>query len=72
MIADGFPASAVVTQLHNVLLEEEWGLTDSKLGSIVMAMADTDRCLKQGGDEYLQLLILCSQVMAAWHPPIQY
>ncbi|XP_016347750.1 replication factor C subunit 4 [Sinocyclocheilus anshuiensis] len=61
MIDEGYAATNVLNQLHDVIIDEK--LSDKQKSIITQKMAEVDKCLADGADEYLQLLSLCSVIM---------
>ncbi|CAM4731290.1 unnamed protein product [Leuciscus chuanchicus] len=61
LIDQGFAANNVLNQLHEVIIEEK--LNDKQKSVIAEKMAEVDKCLADGADEYLQLLSLGSVIM---------
>ncbi|KAK7118982.1 hypothetical protein R3I94_020985 [Phoxinus phoxinus] len=61
LIDQGFAATNVLNQLHDVIIEEK--LSDKQKSVIAEKMAEVDKCLADGADEYLQLLSLGSVIM---------
>ncbi|KAF4107818.1 replication factor C subunit 4 [Onychostoma macrolepis] len=61
MIDQGYAATNVLNQLHDVIIDEK--LSDKQKSVIAEKMAEVDKCLADGADEYLQLLSLCSVIM---------
>jgi replication factor C subunit 2/4 len=61
IIASGFAAQQVLLQLQAVILQDP-SLKDLGKGGAFEAMANADKCLVDGADEYLQLLNVSSQV----------
>ncbi|KAK9966930.1 hypothetical protein ABG768_004006 [Culter alburnus] len=61
LIDQGYAANNVLNQLHDVIIEEK--LSDKQKSVIAEKMAEVDKCLSDGADEYLQLLSLCSVIM---------
>uniref|UniRef100_A0A9J8D8N8 Replication factor C subunit 4 n=2 Tax=Cyprinus carpio TaxID=7962 RepID=A0A9J8D8N8_CYPCA len=61
MIDQGYAATNVLNQLHDVIIDEK--LSDKQKSVITEKMAEVDKCLSDGADEYLQLLSLCSVIM---------
>lgn len=55
LIADGYPAQEILLQLQAVLLEDGQA-PDSAKGKILGALAEADKNLVDGSDEFLQLL----------------
>ncbi|KAL4426978.1 hypothetical protein ABPG77_009539 [Micractinium sp. CCAP 211/92] len=55
LIAEGYPAQEILLQLQAVLLAEE-GTPDSVKGKILGQLAEADKNLVDGSDEFLQLL----------------
>eukprot|EP00850_Spirogloea_muscicola_P019415 SM000190S04851 [mRNA] locus=s190:38964:41642:- [translate_table: standard] len=64
IVADGYPVAQIISQLHaKVVLAED--VTDEQKAQICECMAIADKCLIDGGDEYLQLLNVASTTMRA-------
>lgn len=61
MIDQGYAATILLNQLHDIIIEEK--LSDKQKSVIAEKMAEVDKCLADGADEYLQLLSLCSVIM---------
>lgn len=62
MVDEGYAATVILGQLHeNILQEQE--LNDKQKSAITEKMAEVDKCLVDGADEYLQMLSLCSTIM---------
>ncbi|XP_062869082.1 replication factor C subunit 4 [Trichomycterus rosablanca] len=61
MIDEGYAATLILNQLHDIIIEEK--LNDKQKSVITEKMAVVDKCLVDGADEYLQLLNLCSVIM---------
>eukprot|EP00887_Chlorella_sp_A99_P002641 scaffold6.g2641.t1 len=67
LIADGFPAQEILLQLQAALLADACA-TDAAKGRILNHLAEADKCLVGGADEFLQLLSAASfaqRVLAA-------
>lgn len=61
LIDDGYAATVILGQLHETVLEDD--LNDKQKSAIAEKMAEVDKCLVDGADEYLQMLSLCSVIM---------
>lgn len=61
LIDQGFAATNVLNQLHDVIIAEK--LNDKQKSVIAEKMAEVDKCLADGADEYLQILSLGSVIM---------
>ncbi|XP_065115383.1 replication factor C subunit 4 isoform X1 [Paramisgurnus dabryanus] len=61
LIDQGYAGTNILNQLHEVIIEEK--LNDKQKSVITEKMAEVDKCLTDGADEYLQLLSLCSVIM---------
>uniref|UniRef100_A0A8B9KYX7 Replication factor C subunit 4 n=1 Tax=Astyanax mexicanus TaxID=7994 RepID=A0A8B9KYX7_ASTMX len=61
MIDEGYAGTQILTQLHDLIIEES--LNDKQKSVITEKMAVVDKCLADGADEYLQLLGLFSVIM---------
>ncbi|XP_053315209.1 replication factor C subunit 4 [Spea bombifrons] len=62
MINNGHAANQLINQLHDSILERE-DFTDKQKAIIAEKLADVDKCLADGADEYLQMLGLFAVVM---------
>ncbi|RXM28262.1 Replication factor C subunit 4 [Acipenser ruthenus] len=62
MINEGFAATQIITQLHDTIIEKE-DLNDKQKSAITEKLAEVDKCLMDGADEYLQMIGLCSVIM---------
>ncbi|XP_073529189.1 replication factor C subunit 4 [Phyllobates terribilis] len=62
LINNGHAATQLVNQLHDIVLERE-DLTDKQKAVITEKLAEVDKCLADGADEYLQMLSLFAVVM---------
>lgn len=61
MVDEGYAASQILSQVHEVVLSED--LNDKQKSAVAEKMAVVDKCLADGADEYLQILSLCSVIM---------
>ncbi|KAJ8374290.1 hypothetical protein SKAU_G00048700 [Synaphobranchus kaupii] len=61
MIDEGYAATQIIGQLHDAIIEES--LNDRQKSAVVAKMAEVDKCLADGADEYLQMMSLCSVIM---------
>ncbi|KAH7567927.1 hypothetical protein JRO89_XS07G0191200 [Xanthoceras sorbifolium] len=64
IIAEGYPVSLSLSQLFDVVVEAE-DISDEQKARICKCLAEADKCLVDGADEYLQLLNVASHVMRA-------
>ncbi|GAQ78994.1 Replication factor C subunit RFC4 [Klebsormidium nitens] len=64
IIADGYAVSQILSQLHDEVVRAE-DVTDEQKARICERVAEADKCLIDGGDEYLQLLDVASNTMRA-------
>lgn len=55
LIADGYPAQELLLKLQAVVLEDA-AMSDSMRGRILLKLAEADKELVDGSDEWLQLL----------------
>ncbi|KAG2462941.1 RFC4 factor, partial [Polypterus senegalus] len=62
MVNEGFAATQIINQLHDNLVKRE-DLNDKQKSAIAEKLAEVDKCLSDGADEYLQLMALCSVIM---------
>lgn len=61
MVDEGYAATQILSQLHDVVIEHD--LSDKQKSAIAEKMAVVGKCLSDGADEYLQMLSLCSVIM---------
>ncbi|KAJ8277209.1 hypothetical protein GJAV_G00072610 [Gymnothorax javanicus] len=61
MIDEGYAATQILVQLHDTVVQETF--SDRQKSAIVEKMAEVDKCLTDGADEYLQMMSLCSVIM---------
>ncbi|KAK4490127.1 hypothetical protein RD792_000784 [Penstemon davidsonii] len=64
VIAEGYPASQMLSQLYDIIVEAD-DITDEQKAKICKKFAEADKCLVDGADEYLQLLDVASTTMRA-------
>ncbi|KAL3026356.1 hypothetical protein AAZX31_04G227000 [Glycine max] len=64
-IAEGYPASQMLTQLFESIVEDN-DLSDEQKARISKKLGEADKCLVDGADEYLQLLDVVSNTMKAF------
>uniref|UniRef100_A0A8B9TS62 Replication factor C subunit 4 n=1 Tax=Anas platyrhynchos TaxID=8839 RepID=A0A8B9TS62_ANAPL len=62
LINEGYAVSQLVNQLHDIVVESD-DFSDKQKSIIVEKLAEVDKCLADGADEYLQLMSLCALVM---------
>ncbi|NXS47389.1 RFC4 factor, partial [Balaeniceps rex] len=62
LINEGYAVAQLVNQLHDTVVESE-DYSDKQKSVIVEKLAEVDKCLADGADEYLQLMGLCALVM---------
>ncbi|XP_026434917.1 replication factor C subunit 2-like [Papaver somniferum] len=62
VIAEGYPVSQVISQLFDVVVEAD-DITDEQKAKICKKLGESDKCLVDGADEYLQLLDVASSAM---------
>ncbi|KAG8437290.1 hypothetical protein GDO86_008118 [Hymenochirus boettgeri] len=62
LINNGHAATQLINQLHDMIVERG-DLTDKQKGVITEKLAEIDKCLSDGADEYLQMLSLFAVVM---------
>ncbi|KAL4664691.1 hypothetical protein H8959_014265 [Pygathrix nigripes] len=61
LIDEGHAATQLISQLHDVVVENN--LSDKQKSIITEKLAEVDKCLADGADEHLQLISLCATVM---------
>lgn len=59
VIADGFPAQEILLKLQHVILEDN-SIPERTRGEILIRLAEADKTLMDGSDEYLQLLAVAA------------
>ncbi|NXW63396.1 RFC4 factor, partial [Eurystomus gularis] len=62
LINEGYAVAQLVNQLHEAVVESG-DHSDKQKSAIVEKLAEVDKCLADGADEYLQLMGLCALVM---------
>ena len=62
MIAEGWSATQVVTQLYDKVVIGDEAVGDAQKSRIVLCFSETDKRLVDGSDEHLTLLDLCLRV----------
>lgn len=62
IIADGYPVSQMLSQLLEVVIVAD-DISDEQKARICKRLAEADKCLIDGADEYLQLLDITSNTM---------
>lgn len=64
IIAEGYPVSQMLSQLFEVVVEAD-DISDEQKARICKSLAEADKCLVDGADEYLQLLDVASNAIRA-------
>ncbi|KAL3504243.1 hypothetical protein ACH5RR_034084 [Cinchona calisaya] len=64
VIAEGYPVSLMLTQLFDIVVEAD-DVSDEQKARICKKLAEADKCLVDGADEYLQLLDVASNTIRA-------
>ncbi|KAL8485670.1 hypothetical protein ACS0TY_027814 [Phlomoides rotata] len=64
VIAEGYPASQMLTQLFDIIVESD-DISDEQKARICKKIGEADKRLIDGADEYLQLLDVASNTMRA-------
>lgn len=62
LVADGWSASQLISQLYETLVISDEATSDWKKARIVMCFSETDKRLGDGSDEHLTILDLCLQI----------
>ncbi|WZZ58384.1 hypothetical protein YC2023_058491 [Brassica napus] len=65
IVAEGYPASQIINQLFDIVVEAGDDITDNQKAKICKCLAETDKRLVDGADEYLQLLDVASNTITA-------
>ena len=63
LLADGYPAAQLATQMLETILVEGGGISSKQKAFIATQLAETDKQLIDGADEYLQLTNLLAFTM---------
>ncbi|XP_069753404.1 replication factor C subunit 4 [Narcine bancroftii] len=58
---EGYAATQLINQLHEIIIDKD--LNDQQKSAIALKLADVDKCLADGADEYLQLIALSAIIM---------
>ncbi|KAL2652427.1 hypothetical protein R1flu_020555 [Riccia fluitans] len=64
IIAEGYPASQILNQLFDIVVSSP-DITDEQKARILERIAETDKALIDGADEFLQLLDVASNTLGA-------
>ncbi|KAK9699498.1 hypothetical protein RND81_08G177400 [Saponaria officinalis] len=64
IISEGYPVSQMISQLFDLIVVDN-SYTDEQKARVFKQMGEADKCLVDGGDEYLQLLDVASNTMRA-------
>nr|DAD24687.1 TPA_asm: hypothetical protein HUJ06_026151 [Nelumbo nucifera] len=64
VISEGYPVSQMLSQLFEVIVEAN-DISDEQKARICKRLAEADKCLVDGADEYLQLMDVASNTMRA-------
>uniref|UniRef100_A0A8C3K9C6 Replication factor C subunit 4 n=1 Tax=Calidris pygmaea TaxID=425635 RepID=A0A8C3K9C6_9CHAR len=62
LINEGYAVAQLVNQLHDAVVESG-DYSDKQKSAIAEKLAEVDKCLADGADEFLQLVSLCALVM---------
>ncbi|XP_038672087.1 replication factor C subunit 4 isoform X4 [Scyliorhinus canicula] len=62
MVNEGYAATQLINQLHDVIIDKE-DLNDQQKSAITLKLAEVDKCLADGADEYLQMIALSAVIM---------
>lgn len=62
LVADGWSASQLITQLYQTIVITDESTSDWKKARIVMCFSETDKRLGDGSDEHLTILDLCLHI----------
>uniref|UniRef100_A0A4W3HPD2 Replication factor C (activator 1) 4 n=1 Tax=Callorhinchus milii TaxID=7868 RepID=A0A4W3HPD2_CALMI len=62
MINEGHAATQLINQLHDIIIDKE-DLNDKQKSAITEKLAEVDKCLADGADEFLQVIGLCAVIM---------
>ncbi|XP_020633101.1 replication factor C subunit 4 isoform X2 [Pogona vitticeps] len=62
LINEGYAATQLISQLHDIIVNRE-DLSDKQKSIIAEKLAEVDKCLADGSDEFLQMISLCAVVM---------
>uniref|UniRef100_A0A0A9E9J4 Replication factor C subunit 2 n=1 Tax=Arundo donax TaxID=35708 RepID=A0A0A9E9J4_ARUDO len=64
IIADGYPVSQLISQFLDVIVSAD-DIPDEQKARVCKKLGETDKCLVDGADEYLQLLDVASETIRA-------
>jgi len=64
IIAEGYPVSQLMAQFLDVIVSAD-DIPDEQKARICKKLGETDKCLVDGADEYLQLLDVASETIRA-------
>ena len=65
LLADGYPCAQLAMQMLEAVLAQGGGLSSIQKGKIAVQLAEVDKSLVDGADEYLQLTNLLATTMRA-------
>ncbi|KNA05205.1 hypothetical protein SOVF_192210 [Spinacia oleracea] len=65
VISEGYPVSQMISQLFDIIVEAD-DLSDEQKARVFKKLGETDKCLVDGADEYLQLLDVAGNTMRAF------
>ncbi|KAL5982757.1 hypothetical protein ACLOJK_016833 [Asimina triloba] len=71
ILAEGYPVAQVFSQLFDLIVEAE-DIPDEQKARICKRLAEADKCLIDGADEYLQLMDVASNTMRAFSNQPQF
>ncbi|KAK9110235.1 hypothetical protein Sjap_018295 [Stephania japonica] len=63
-IAEGYPASQMLSQLFDIIVQAD-DISDEQKARICSKLGESDKCLVDGADEYLQLMDVSGNTMRA-------
>lgn len=62
IVNEGHAATQLINQLHDIIIEMD-DLSDRQKSAITEKLAEVDKCLADGADEYLQMISLFAVIM---------
>ena len=65
LVAEGYSASQLITQIHDWILSDECDFTDTQLARIMNALAVAEHRLLEGANEFVQTFQVGSEIIQA-------
>eukprot|EP00735_Rhodelphis_limneticus_P001750 TRINITY_DN12426_c0_g1::TRINITY_DN12426_c0_g1_i1::g.15114::m.15114 TRINITY_DN12426_c0_g1::TRINITY_DN12426_c0_g1_i1::g.15114 ORF type:complete len:231 (+),score=19.45,sp/Q9FXM3/RFC2_ORYSJ/50.44/6e-79,Rep_fac_C/PF08542.6/4.3e-13,DNA_pol3_delta2/PF13177.1/6.2e-07,DNA_pol3_delta2/PF13177.1/6.9e+03,DNA_pol3_gamma3/PF12169.3/6.4e+02,DNA_pol3_gamma3/PF12169.3/0.00098,AAA/PF00004.24/0.021,AAA/PF00004.24/3.3e+03 TRINITY_DN12426_c0_g1_i1:88-693(+) len=72
LVQEGYPAAQLLSQLYDLVIADS-SLEDTQKAQCALALAQADRCLTDGADEFLQLLNVGAMILKIYgKQPVDY